>query len=71
METELFNWFQNKRKANIPIIGPILKAKALDLHKKFYGGQFNASHGWFCRFKKRYGIRLMKQNGEKLSSNKE
>ncbi|XP_037806580.1 jerky protein homolog-like [Lucilia sericata] len=71
METELFKWFQDKRKMNVPISGPVLQTKALEIHKKFYSGQFNASHGWFSRFKKRYGIRLMKESGEKLSSKAE
>ncbi|XP_037823997.1 jerky protein homolog-like [Lucilia sericata] len=68
MENRLFSWFQRQRRCHNPITGAILQFKAKEIHKKLYGGDFNASHGWLTRFKNRYGIRLLKQSGEKLSS---
>lgn len=71
METKLFSWFQRQRNLHMPVSAAVLQFKAKEIHGKLYGGNFNASHGWFTRFKKRFGIRLLKQSGEKLSSNME
>lgn len=68
VEKRLYSWFLTQRHSHIPMTGPILKQKAKDLHKKLYGGEFCASNGWLTRFKNRHGIRLLKQSGEKLSS---
>ncbi|XP_049301956.1 jerky protein homolog-like isoform X2 [Bactrocera dorsalis] len=48
----------------------MLKEKAKELHSllKENATGFNASDGWLQRFKKRYGVRLLKVSGEKLSS---
>lgn len=71
MERKLYYWFVRQRKLHIPISGAILQHQAKKIHKKLYGGRFNASYGWLTRFKKRFGIRLLKHSGEKLSSNTE
>ena len=71
MEDALYEWFLAQRKFHITVGGEQLKCKAVELHKKFYNGQFCASDGWLTKFKKRYGIRLLKESGEKLSSSKE
>lgn len=68
MEKALFDWFLNQRNKHIPVNGVILKAKALEIHNQIYGSDFHASDGWLSRFKNRYGIRLLKQTGEKLSA---
>lgn len=68
METKLFLWFQKQRRRHIQVTGSILQHKAKEFHKRYYSGNFNASHGWLTRFKKRYGVRLLKLSGEKLSS---
>lgn len=71
MEDALYEWFLCQRKLHIPVGGTQLKCKALEFHKKFYEGHFIASDGWLTKYKKRYGIRLLKESGEKLSSAKE
>lgn len=68
MEEKLYEWFLNQRKLFVPVNGIGLKTKAMEIQKKIYDGGFNASDGWLARFKKRFGIRLLKESGEKLSS---
>ena len=58
-------------------IGPILKAKALQLHKMISeargdepGKTFVASDGWLWRFSRRHVIRQLALQGEKLSADK-
>lgn len=72
LETKLFEWFLNQRERNCPLNGPILKAKAKELFSKLYpnksGSDFNASDGWFSKFKRRHGMRFLKVCGEILSS---
>ena len=56
------------------IEGPVVQAKARELHKKLCdrrgGGpsDFTASDGWLWRFSKRHGIRQLTLQGEKLSA---
>lgn len=71
MEQKLYKWFRSQRKNNIPINGNVMKIMAKKYHQKFYKGNFLASDGWLTKFKKRYGIRLLKETGEKLSSQAE
>ncbi|XP_023306140.2 jerky protein homolog-like [Lucilia cuprina] len=40
----------------------------MEIQNQFCTGGFHASDGWLSRFKKRYGVRLLKESGEKLSS---
>ncbi|GBP05075.1 Jerky protein homolog-like [Eumeta japonica] len=48
----------------------MIKQKAIELHNQMKENNhaFNASDGWLQKFKKRYGIRLLKICGEKLSA---
>lgn len=72
MESALYKWFQMQREKNLPVSGEMLKHKALHFYEKFGKGEkFNASDGWLQKFKWRYGIRLLKIAGEKLSSQPE
>ncbi|XP_037817448.1 jerky protein homolog-like [Lucilia sericata] len=68
MEKELYHWFIEQRKKHIPVNGTALKTKAIEIQNRLYSGGFHASDGWLSRYKKRYGIRLLKESGEKLSS---
>lgn len=70
VEKALYNWFLKQRRKNLPVSGEMLKEKAKMLHGDFQETQgFNASPGWLQGFKSRYGIRLLKVCGEKLSAN--
>ncbi|XP_058809944.1 jerky protein homolog-like [Phymastichus coffea] len=54
---------------NAPISGDVLKAKALELNKFVWeAADFKASNGWLEKFKKRYQIRQLSMQGDKLSS---
>ena len=57
----------------IPISGPILCEKAVQLHKKMCGEEssFSGSTGWQWRFYKRHGICNLSLEGEKLSADTE
>ena len=64
-----------KEKKKIPITGPVLQAKAINLHKKLQEArgsgpmeEFKASTGWLWRFCKCHNIRQLSMHGKKLSS---
>ena len=69
----VYLWFKQKRMEGIPISGPILCEKAVQLHKKMYGEEssFSGSTGWQWKFCKRHGIRNLSLEGEKLSADTE
>lgn len=72
-EKRLYKWIIKQRSRNIPINGFMIKAKAIEINSKIKEGAkgFNASDGWLRNFKKRFGIRLLKISGEKLSCQSE
>lgn len=77
LETVVFLWFKQKREEGIPITGPILQAKACELHKQLSEAQgdrvdqeFTASSGWMWRLCKHHAIRQLSSHGEKLSADK-
>ena len=69
----IYLWFKQKWMEGVPISGPILCEKAVQLHKKMYGEEssFSGSTGWQWRFCKRHGIRNLSLEGEKLSADTE
>lgn len=73
LETDLYKWFLNQRDKNKPVSGIAVKATALRLFPQIYPDRdvskdFNASDGWFSKFKRRHGTRFKKMCGEILSS---
>ncbi|XP_060845640.1 jerky protein homolog-like [Rhopalosiphum padi] len=65
-------WFCQERRKGTPISGPIIKEKAIALHKKLEAGsEFTASEGWIDRWKTRHGVRFVSITGEKLSADAE
>lgn len=69
VEDALYAWFMQERSRHTPISGDILMEKAKYFYKKIMKkDDFRASVGWFDKFKRRFGIRLLTQTGEKLSS---
>lgn len=71
MEIHLYEWISKQRMNNLPLSESIVVEKAKQLHSKYEKGGFNASHGWFNRFRERHGICILKVTGEKLSSQAE
>uniref|UniRef100_H3AHU5 HTH CENPB-type domain-containing protein n=1 Tax=Latimeria chalumnae TaxID=7897 RepID=H3AHU5_LATCH len=70
LDRAMLEWFHQQRAEGTPISGPICAKQA----KFFFDalgmeGDFNASSGWFTRFKQRHGIREIAIQGEKLSGN--
>lgn len=68
----LREWFMQQRAQGTPVSGPICMTKA----KYFFEalgmeGDFDASSGWFTRFKNRHGIREVGVKGELLSGDSE
>ena len=70
LEAALFVWFKQKREEGVPITGPIIQAKAQDLHQRLHdirkeGDEpmqvFTASSGWLWRFCQRHSIRLYRE----------
>ena len=67
LEEVLLRWFQNTRSNNVPVLRPMLQAKAEELSKKMDIEGFKASAGWLDRFKDRRGIVFKKICGESNS----
>ena len=68
----MYVWFKQKRMQGVPVTGPLLCAKALEISKTMHGETaFPASEGWKLRFCNRHGIRQLSVQGEKLSGDKE
>lgn len=72
MEVKLHKWFELQRSKNCPISADLIKAKAKVIFKELNPTKdenaFSASNGWFEKFKRRFGIRLLTMSGEKLSA---
>ncbi|KAJ4429532.1 hypothetical protein ANN_21701 [Periplaneta americana] len=68
-DKELFLWFQEQRRKGTPISGPILKEKALDMHKKYGGDNFSASDGWLSMWREKYDVRPLAICRERMSAN--
>uniref|UniRef100_A0A914M3W3 HTH CENPB-type domain-containing protein n=1 Tax=Meloidogyne incognita TaxID=6306 RepID=A0A914M3W3_MELIC len=62
LDEALIGWVRLQQADNIPINGPILKEKALEMSKILMGesSTFAASDGWLSRFKERHVITFNK-----------
>jgi hypothetical protein len=70
LDTVMYQWFIQARSQGIPLSGPVIMAKAVEMHKKLDGDpNFKASIGWLDKFKCRHGIQKLDISGEKLSAN--
>ena len=70
LDKAVYVWFRQKRMEGVPVSGPLLCEKAMDLYKTLRKdakeSEFTASEWRFC---KRHGIRQLSLQGEKLSAN--
>ncbi|XP_063824881.1 tigger transposable element-derived protein 6 [Ostrinia nubilalis] len=64
LDPPMLAWFYNQRQNNVPVSGPIMKAKAEEIAKELGLTAFKASEGWLGRFKQRHHIDYGKINGE-------
>ena len=73
LDDALYLWFAQKRSQGIPVSGPIIMAKALELNDKLNPGdeKFKASSGWLQNCKSRHGIRQLAIQGETISADKD
>lgn len=60
----MLSWFNNQRQNNVPISGPIVKAKAEKFAEQLGIIGFKASEGWLGKFKNRHHITYGKMHGE-------
>ena len=60
----LLSWFMDAKKRNLPISGPILSAKALEIAAELGHHEFKSSNGWLQRFKSRHEISFKAMCGE-------
>lgn len=69
LDTVMYQWFVQARSQGIPLSGPIVMIKAVEMNKNLGGDpSFKASIGWLDKFKRRHGIRQLDISGEKLSA---
>ena len=71
VDEAVFLWFKHARLSGAPVSGQLLCEKAMRLSQIIADSdtsRFSASSGWLKRFCKRFGIRGLTLNGEKLSS---
>lgn len=58
LDKAVLHWFNQERANNHPISGPMIAQRAKELFVTLgLEGSFDASSGWLCRFKDRFGIR--------------
>jgi hypothetical protein len=68
LEKALGLWVDNALNTKQDIDGNILKTKATFFAERFSIEDFNQSEGWLGGFKKRYGLRQFKKQGEASSA---
>ena len=70
IDKALYLWFLNQRSKKNIVTNEILRMKALEFHKTLdVEVPFEASSGFIEKFKNRYGIRLLRIFGERISAN--
>ena len=57
-----YEWFVKARNKNIPISGPLVKSKALEIAERIGYENFHASDGWLQKFRSRHNIKFKVQN---------
>jgi len=67
----VFEWFSRMRSLSIPVSGPMIQTKALDIAKALNQPNFKASGGWLSRFKSRHIIGCNRISGEKSTVSQE
>lgn len=65
LEEALLRWIAVSRDAQLPLSGPLICAQAEKFALTMNIDSFNASEGWFDRFKKRHGLVFRNVCGEK------
>ena len=64
LNEQVWEWFVAARSKNIPVSGPILQEKALNIATELGQTDFKASNGWLEKFRLRYNINFKVLSGE-------
>ncbi|KAJ2943144.1 hypothetical protein O0L34_g5290 [Tuta absoluta] len=64
LDQAILSWFHRQRQNNMPISGPLVKAKAENFAEELGITSFKASEGWLGKFKQRHHINYGKISGE-------
>ncbi|XP_046974248.1 tigger transposable element-derived protein 4-like [Vanessa cardui] len=67
LDQAILLWFHRQRKNNMPVSGPLVKAKAKNFAEELGLTSFKASEGWLIKFKQRHQINYGKISGEEQS----
>jgi hypothetical protein len=70
IDERVYEWFANARCRNIPISGPILQTKALQVAGNIGLNDFRASNGWLEVFRKCHYIQFRLMFGEHVGMDK-
>lgn len=64
IDNMLLEWFNLQRHRNVPVSGPLLIEKSLQIAREKGESQFKASRGWLDNWKRRHGIVFKSVAGE-------
>lgn len=67
MDQAILSWFYRQRQNNMPISGPLVKAKVENFAEELGLTSFKASEGWLGKFKQRHHINYGKISREARS----
>ncbi|XP_025196277.1 tigger transposable element-derived protein 4-like [Melanaphis sacchari] len=65
----VLEWFNHVRNKNVPLSGPIIQAKALEVAREIECDDFKASNSWLESFKVRHNLVFKSICGESTSTN--
>lgn len=71
LDKSLYLWIVQQRTKHTPLTSEIVREKARNFHKEICKEQqcaFLASYGWFIKFRNRFGLKIKRMHGEKLSA---
>ncbi|XP_066260445.1 tigger transposable element-derived protein 3-like [Euwallacea similis] len=69
IDKECLDWFSRIRSQNVPISGPLIKAKPKEIACKLKYEQFSAPNGWLDKWRKRHNISFKSISGESADVN--
>ncbi|KAI6649591.1 Tigger transposable element-derived protein 6-like [Oopsacas minuta] len=65
LDEKLWEWFVATRSKKIPVSGPILQEKALDIATELEKTDFKAANDWLEKFHLRYNVNFQVLSGER------
>nr|XP_049702303.1 tigger transposable element-derived protein 4 [Helicoverpa armigera] len=70
LDEAILSWFHRQRQNNMPISGPLMKAKAENFAEELGLTSFKASEGWLGKFKQRHHINYERSSTVTYKANK-